>query len=397
MAKLIWTNRSNFGPSSRTGSAMCFDSIRSRTVLFGGGLSSGIRFADTWEWDGSFWTQMNDIGPPARFLSAMVYDTSRKVSVLFGGRGTQNFGDTWQWDGADWTQVADGGPTARSGHAMAFDSVRNRTVLFAGQSEENLHLGDTWEFDGEDWTQQQDAGPPPRGAHSMAFDSVSNRVIMFGGVDINNHGLADTWAWDGSEWVQIAEIGPPPRLSATMASGGGGSLILFGGISTLDPAQESQTFGDTWEFDGKRWTQRQDMGPSGQPNAAMAFDSARGRVVLFEQGPASGLTWEPAVTPIVAVPAVLRVVSISVSANVRLFQPTTIVFTLNGPAAAGGTLIHLNDILQDMNGRNLTSFTFPAGLTTSDLTATFQVAGAVTLTAGINQAAEASVSVVVLN
>ena len=89
--------------------------------------------------------------------------------------------------------------------------------------------------------------------------------------------------------------------------------------------------------------------------------------------------------------------SISVPTNVRLFQPTTIVFTLNGPAAAGGTLIHLNNALLDMNGGDLTSFTFPAGLTTSDLTAKFQVAGVVTLTAGINQAAEASVSVVVGN
>jgi hypothetical protein len=370
---------------------MCFDSIRNRTVLFGG-LSAGARLGDTWEWDGSFWTQMNDIGPAVRDLSAMVYDSSRKVSVLFGGQGAQNLGDTWQWDGTDWTQVSDTGPIARSNHAMAFDSVRNRTVLFAGQSAENQHLGDTWEFDGEAWTQQQDAGPPSRGCHCMAFDSVSNRVIMFGGEDVNNHSLADTWAWDGREWVQIAEIGPPPRLSATMASDGGSSIILFGGVSTRVPVELLQIFGDTWEFDGKRWTQRQDIGPSGQGNAAMAFDSARGRVVLFGQGSVSGLTWE---APVVVVPTTLRVLSISVPADVRFSVPTTITFTLDGPAAAGGTLVHLSNLLADMNGNDILNFTIPAGLTTSSLTAKFKVLGPVTFAAGVNSLSEAAVTVVV--
>ena len=37
----------------------------------------------------------------------------------------------------------------------------------------------------------------------------------------------------------------------------------------------------TWEWDGRLWTQRQDMGPSGRYGHALAYDSQRDRVVLF--------------------------------------------------------------------------------------------------------------------
>jgi len=74
MAKILWTQRADFGPSARSASAMAYDSNRSRTVLFGGVGNTPQNaavpfFGDTWEWDGSFWTQMQDIGPAARAAS----------------------------------------------------------------------------------------------------------------------------------------------------------------------------------------------------------------------------------------------------------------------------------------------------------------------------------------
>ena len=324
---------------------MTYDSTRSRVVLFGGDPLSNL-LGDTWVWDGSFWTQIDDIGPAPRRDSALVYDTARQVAILFGGRSAQGaLGDTWQWDGAEWTQLSESGPAARFTHAMAFDSTRNRTVLFGGSSGA-ASLSDTWEFDGQDWTQQEDTGPSARAAHSMTFDSTNARVVLFGGADAGSKGLGDTWGWSGSAWQQIAEFGPPNRLGAAMVAMNT-SLVLFGGVSTNATEPPAQVFADTWEFDGKHWTQRQDIGPGPRRDLAMAFDSGRNRVVLFgglrlppaaqiDVAALSGETWEhagdqPAPPP--PPPGNLAVASIQPSfSNGAL----TVVINLNGPAPSGG-------------------------------------------------------------
>ena len=53
--------------------------------------------------------------PGLRGFHAMAYDSVRGKTVLFGGAiGSGYAGDTWEWDGATWTQVAAGGPAARN-------------------------------------------------------------------------------------------------------------------------------------------------------------------------------------------------------------------------------------------------------------------------------------------
>jgi len=349
MATLLWTNRANFGPSARRESAMCYDSVRSRTVLFGGDGNNAAQRAllgDTWEWDGSFWTQMDDIGPSPRSLSCVVYDTSLQASVLFGGLGPLAQGDTWKWDGSDWTKLSESGPGARAGAGMAFDTTRKRTVLFGGDSADGLFLNDTWEFDGENWTQQEDIGPSARVGHCMAFDNVGNRVILFGGMDATNNTLNDTWAWDGSGWVQLAEFGPPPRLNACLAAAGG-TLILFGGVSSQRQDAVAQFFGDTWEFDGKRWTQRQDIGAGPLQSGAMAFYGGRNRVVLFgglvevpgQAASTSGLTWETSSLVTAGDPGILRVASISFPPRVFANNSTPVKFTLSAAAPVDTTIL----------------------------------------------------------
>ena len=82
-----------------------------------------------------------------------------------------------------------------------------------------------------------------------------------------------------------------------MTSGGSGRVLLYGGQSAL--AGVTPPFADTWELEGKLWTQRQDMGPGPLELAAMAFDKARAKIVLFggimSGGSPSGSTWEAAV------------------------------------------------------------------------------------------------------
>jgi hypothetical protein len=69
-------------------------------------------------------------------------------------------------------------------------------------------------------------------------------------------------------------------MSAAMVSTSG-QLVLFGGLSSANPAPAPRLFDDSWAFDGTHWTQRQDIGPAGRYNHGMAFDSARQTIVLF--------------------------------------------------------------------------------------------------------------------
>jgi hypothetical protein len=98
MSRFLWTQKQDIGPSARFGQAMTYDSVRSRTILFGGSLGQAGSINDTWEWDGEFWTQMADIGPAARQDHALCFDSVRQTALLFGGLSGQNtpLGDTWE-------------------------------------------------------------------------------------------------------------------------------------------------------------------------------------------------------------------------------------------------------------------------------------------------------------
>jgi hypothetical protein len=181
--------------------------------------------------------------------------------------------DTWEWDGEAWTQVEDIGPSARSRHALAYDAVRSRVVLFGGVNAAGGLLDDTWEWDGDEWTQVADTGPPARSGHAMCFDAPAARTVLFGGSS-----ASDTWTWNGTDWTSLNDVGPAP-CEGTGLVFTGASTILFGGI---DPAATpAELFGLTWELADADWTERQDMGPASRFGHAMAYDRARGRVVLF--------------------------------------------------------------------------------------------------------------------
>jgi len=283
MPSIFWTQKQDIGPSARTGHGMAYDAARQRVVVFGGD-PGGPPLADTWLWNGSLWTQVADTGPAGRHGVAMADHPGPQRIVLFGGAsGSSFFADTWTWDGVEWTQVADTGPLGRAGHAIAFDGTRQRIVLFGGEA--GAPFGDTWEWAGSEWTQVQDVGPSARSGHAMAFDPGLGRVILFGGAGADGAGLGDTWAWDGSSWTQVADTGPEPRVGAALI--GTGSVILFGGVNSLDlalPPADRRLYGDSWLWDGEGWTKVQDIGPAARWGHGMAFRIDAARTALFGGG-----------------------------------------------------------------------------------------------------------------
>jgi hypothetical protein len=228
-------------PAARGRSAMVFDSLRGRAVLFGGELPGPAD--DTWEWDGASWTRMAPaVSPPGRFEHALAFDAARGVTVLFGGIGGPIMGDTWTYDGRSWTQrIPPTAPLSRWGHAMAFDAARAEVVLFGGAGGLGQVLGDTWVWDGASWTQRQPTtSPAARADHAMAYDPSRGRVVMFGG---GFGGANDTWEWDGGDWRQrTTQAVPVSRGRHALAfDSARRTTVLFGG-STLGP-----NLADAWD------------------------------------------------------------------------------------------------------------------------------------------------------
>ncbi len=182
----------------------------------------------------------------------------------------------------DWLLAqAPSGPTARDAHAMAYDTDRGRVVLFGGANEYNFSdFADTWEWDGNAWIERSPAtSPTQRFGHAMAYDAARGRVVLFGGYGFFSGGLlADTWEWDGNEWVEATPAtSPPGRFGAAMAyDSARGRIVLFGGVG------DGAELGDTWEWDGSDWIERTPASsPPAREYGALAYDRTRQRAVLF--------------------------------------------------------------------------------------------------------------------
>src|SRR5215472_2396562 len=79
-------------------------------------------------------------------------------------------------------------------------------------------------------------------------------------------------------WTQRSNFGPSPRASHAVAyDSRRGRVVLFGG----NPNQPATFFGDTWEWDGSYWTQMEDIGPAPRSGHAVAYDSSRQVTLLF--------------------------------------------------------------------------------------------------------------------
>ena len=276
------------GPPAGDLGSMVYDEVRKKVLLlngYGGG---------TWEWDGDFWVQVADTGP--HFVAGNVAYAS--VGLAYD-RGRQRVvaaqsGETWEWDGGAWTQVADTGAGKTS--RLAYVDARTRTVSV--RFDEAKAFLETWEWDGAVWTQVADTGPSFRTEFDVSYDAKADVVVLFGRQASppawTNFG--DTWVWNGSVWKQLEDIGPSPRICHRMVYDiENRQTVLFGGMFA-QPPNANTVFSDTWQWDGSRWAEMQNMGPSARLRAGMAYDSDRLKVVLFGgiTDPALNLgdTWE---------------------------------------------------------------------------------------------------------
>jgi len=258
---------------------MAYDEARRRVVLFGGVDDTGTLLGDTWEWDGSTWHELQPAtSPTPRAAHAMAFDPVRGVVLLFGGDGGawSLLGDTWAWDGTNWQRLAaTGAPSARREAGMATDAARARVVLHGGRTGTTpVYSGETYEWDGTAWALRGSAGPASIGA-ALAYDAARQRVAH---VHAGPSGEQELWDWDGTQWTRVAVT---PGLGAQFTSiaslPGTDLLVRFGGLTRSFVCVD-----ETWLWDGTSWTvvPFQDH-PLPRHEHAMAFDAARGSVLLF--------------------------------------------------------------------------------------------------------------------
>lgn len=272
---------------STVATQMVYDSRRKRLVVLDPGLDMP---GATWEHDGTGWTQVAapDKSPPGRSGFALAYDSARGKVVLFGGRRTSAYhlDDTWEWDGTSWQKIAVTGtvPIRRGGHRMVYDTQRRRTVLFGGSNGAGP-LSDTWKYDGTRWTEAKPATQPPaRVDAAMAYDEARGRLVMYGGIGAGSAWLSDTWEYNGTAWRPMAVGAQKGSLGVAMAYDSVRQrVVAFGGDYSLGPGPTYQS-DETWEYDGTGWQEIPIPGgirPPDRTNSMMAFDAARGRIVLY--------------------------------------------------------------------------------------------------------------------
>lgn len=210
---------------------MVFDEARGVTVM-----SGGVELLQNWvaEWTGSgAWTvKAPAFAPPGRWSPAMAYDSLRQRTLMFGGESLQPaLGDFWSWNGTAWTNLsAPNGPPPRRAAAMSYDRLRDRIVLSGGTNGVTT-FGDTWEFDGTQWALVSTDSLPARFGHVQVWHGPLQRTVVFGGTSAAG-GLRDTWSWDGSAWSEITTAHRPDVGEGVCGAFDSDrrELVVFGGV-----------------------------------------------------------------------------------------------------------------------------------------------------------------------
>ncbi|MBL8913609.1 MAG: hypothetical protein JNM17_23110 [Archangium sp.] len=257
---------------------LAFDVRRGRAVLFGGQTPSGLE-QDTWENDGSHWLAVaTSTRPSARYAHCLAYDSARERVVLFGGIDVtaSALTDTWEFDGSSWTQRTTAtAPTASA--PCAYDFVRQRVVLFADAG------ATVWEFDGTNWARRT-VTPPAQGVINR-YETITWDVARSSMLVVNTQ---STWTFNGTAWA-LASATSPATGGALAYDSSRQVVVSFGGFGA-----NTQAHAQTWEWNGA-WSQRTTTTrPAPRYGAGAAFDTVRGRLVLFGGGgggTALGDTW----------------------------------------------------------------------------------------------------------
>lgn len=243
-------------------------------------LTIGVR-GETREWDGQHWR----LRPVDRIRwrngwLELAFDPTRAAPLLVGPDSTFQF-RTRIFDGVAWHLLQpQASPPMRGQFALVTDEAAAEVLLFGGTDGSTV-FGDTWTFDGSTWTARQPVGSPsPRVQPAACYDAANGRVLLFSGwSDGSGFGVGGTWNWAAGNWSPIpTSTSPPPRGGAAMAfDAARDRAVLFSGFSWTGWDDE------VWEFDGVDWQMipTSGPGPDRRQNSRLVFDPVRGECLLI--------------------------------------------------------------------------------------------------------------------
>ncbi len=267
-----WAQRFAPGSPAVQEFSMTYDSVRQQTLLAGRESTGGTRL---WDWDGTTWTAVPQslVPVPAPNL-AVAFDTVRARVVMTSVRSATN--TVWEWDGSTWQQGPRGPMYAV--HALAFDPSIGKCVALGRRTQEGASMG-TFAWNGAVWSElEPERWPGSRVAPTVAYDASRQRVVLFagatGGSIFGAQYSSDLYEWDGLRWELMAQGGAAPS--------GSGSARLVHDARNDEMLLYDGWFGTVRAWDGATWTQRSSTGaPMFRSGSGLAYDAARGRLVLF--------------------------------------------------------------------------------------------------------------------
>ena len=214
--------------------------------------------------------------PAPREHHAITYDPASRSVIVSGGvsrsRGTSDrlLDDVWSWDGHRWNSIAATTGLTMVGHQLFADGAGG-VFAFDGRRTTVRWTDGKWSVVTDDSTMR-------RAGAAGAFDTHRRRFVMYGGSARPRVVTSDTWEFNGREWTQVATSGPPPLMGAPMVYDERRRvMVLFGGYSSTT----GRYLGETWEWNGMQWTRVATTGPDARSGAGMVYDSKRGETILF--------------------------------------------------------------------------------------------------------------------
>ena len=190
---------------------------------------------------------------------------------------------TW----ADAAPAAGARPGQRAGHALAYHAGLAAMCLIGGDDEgPDRPREEPWLWNGREWTMRRMGdGPGVASLVVAASDPERKSVLIFGGFSVlgrQRYGppMGELWELTAEgAWRRPPAEGlqPGPRHHHAGAfDSARGRFVIYGGIDSTDTWVR-----DVWEWDRTRWHRIQTpSGPGERAHHAMCFDGKRGRVVL---------------------------------------------------------------------------------------------------------------------
>lgn len=175
-------------------------------------------------------------------------------------------------------------PGTRAGHALAYHAGLNATCLLGGDAPADENL-EPWFWNGTAWTARAVRDRPIVTTLVTAVSDLEKKsVLAFGGITVlgKRYGPPMGQLWEltaTGSWRRHADGDTHPGARHHHAAAfdtARGRLVLYGGIDDQDRWST-----DVWEWERRRWHRLATAnGPGERAHHAMAFDSRRRRVVL---------------------------------------------------------------------------------------------------------------------